>query len=322
MSSITQDKQTKEKDATMKTIHIPSLSTIDEHDENSATFVIEPLHTGYGMTLGNSLRRVLLSSIAGAAVTGFKVSGASHEFTTVKGIKEDVVDIMLNVKKLRFRVYTEGPVQLSIKKKGKGAVTGADIQSNSDVEIVNPKQVIATIDDDKSSFEMFLQVETGRGYRPVEAINSVPSDMIAVDALFSPVLRVRYKLENTRVGQMTDLDKLHITIDTDGSINPKDAFEEAAAILVNQYTALAGQTRIEQPVDVPEVSVQSDDTTELLTPIEDLNLSARTTNALINNDIHTIKDLVMLSDSELRELKGFGSKALDEVKDKMAELEL
>ncbi len=307
----------------MKTIHIPALKNVDEHSKTSATFVIEPLHTGYGMTLGNSIRRVLLSSIGGAAVSGFKITGATHEFTTVKGVKEDIVDIMLNLKRLRLRVFSDEPQQLSIKKKGKGPVTGADIEVNADVEIVNKDQIIATLDDDKSTFEMYLQVETGRGYRPIESSTGhVPSDMIAVDALFSPVLRVRYKVENTRVGQMTDLDKLLITVDTDGSIEPKDAFEEAAAILVNQYTALAGQTRIEQPVEPAEVMTSTEDPSELLTPIEDLGLSARTTNALINNEIHTIKDLVMLGDTELRELKGFGSKALDEVKDKMAELEL
>ncbi len=307
----------------MKTIHMPSLKNVDEHSATSATFVIEPLHTGYGMTLGNSLRRVLLSSIAGASISGFKITGATHEFTTVKGVREDIVDIMLNLKRVHFRVFNDEVQQLTIKKKGAGPVTAGDIVTNADVEVVNPKQVIATIEDDKTTFEMFIQVETGRGYRSIESsAGHVPSDMIAVDALFSPVLRVRYKVEHTRVGQMTDLDKLLITIDTDGSINPKDAFEEAAAILVNQYTALAGQTRIEQVEEPVAEFAGNDDPSELLTPIEDLALSARTTNALINNDIHTIKDLVMLSDTELRELKGFGSKALDEVKDKMAELEL
>lgn len=310
-----------------KTIHTPGVVNVDDHGANSATFSIEPLHTGYGMTLGNSLRRVLLSSIAGAAVTSFKIEGATHEFTTVKGVKEDLVDIMLNLKGVRFRVFGDDVQTLRIVKKGKGAVTAKDIQVNADVEIVNPDHVIATVDDDKASFVMDLTVETGRGYRTVEeGAARKASDMIAVDAIFSPVLRVRYKVENTRVGQMTDLDKLLITVDTDGSITPRDAFEEASAILVNQYTALAGQTRVEAaaPLTSNESSIadESDDSPELMTPIEDLNLSARTTNALINNDIHTLKDLFSLSDSELRELKGFGSKALDEVKDKMAELEL
>jgi DNA-directed RNA polymerase subunit alpha len=308
-------------------IHTPGLVNVDDHSTTSATFAVEPLHSGYGMTLGNSLRRVLLSSIAGAAVTSFKVEGASHEFTTVKGIKEDVVDIMLNLKGVRFRVYGEEVQNLRIVKTGKGVVTAKDIQTNADVEIVNPEHVIATIDDEKGKLTMDLTVEIGRGYRTIEeGTAKKASDYIALDAIFSPVLRVRYKVENTRVGQVTDLDKLLITVDTDGSITPSDAFEEAAAILVNQYTSLAGKTRVAAPVaETASAGVEGgmgDEPTALNTSIEDLNLSARTTNALINNDIHTIKDLFALNDAELRDLKGFGSKALDEVKEKLAELEL
>jgi DNA-directed RNA polymerase subunit alpha len=305
---------------------------VDDHSATSATFVVEPLHSGYGMTLGNSLRRVLLSSISGAAVTSFKIEGATHEFTTVKGVKEDVVDIMLNLKAVRFRVYGDEPQQVRIVKTGKGAVTAKDIQVNADVEIVNPDQIIATIDGDKDKFVMDLVVETGRGYRTVEeGTAKKASDYVALDAIFSPVQRVRYKVENTRVGQMTDLDKLLITIETDGTITPRDAFEESAAILVNQYTALAGKTRVETGEAMTANSAATaarmsddngDEPAALNTPIEDLNLSARTTNALVNNDIHTIKDLFSLSDAELRDLKGFGSKALDEVKEKLAELEL
>jgi DNA-directed RNA polymerase subunit alpha len=314
-----------------KTIHTPGLVQVDDHSATSATFVVEPLHSGYGMTLGNSLRRVLLSSIAGAAVTSFKIEGVTHEFTTVKGVKEDVVDIMLNLKAVRFRVYGDEPQQVRIVKKGRGPVTAKDIQVNADVEVVNADQVIATIDDEKGEFVMDLVVETGRGYRTVEeGTAKKASDYVALDAVFSPVLRVRYKVENTRVGQMTDLDKLLITIETDGTITPRDAFEESAAILVNQYTALAGKTRIEtsEPMAAAGQSAArlgddgGDEPAALNTPIEDLNLSARTTNALVNNDIHTIKDLFSLSDAELRDLKGFGSKALDEVKEKLAELEL
>ena len=310
-------------------IHTPGLVNIDDHSASSSTFAIEPLHNGYGMTLGNSFRRVLLSSIAGAAVTSFKIEGVSHEFTTVKGVKEDVVDIMLNLKGIRFRVYGDDVQTLRIVKKGKGTVTARDIQTNADVEVVNPEQLIATIDDDKASLTIDLTVEVGRGYRTIEeGANKKASDMIALDAIFSPVLRVRYKVENTRVGQATDLDKLIITVDTDGSITPRDAFEEAAAILVNQYTALAGKTRVATPavsgdtLATPQGSNMGDEPTALNTSIEDLNLSARTTNALVNNDIHSIKDLFALNDAELRDLKGFGSKALDEVKEKLAELEL
>lgn len=311
-------------------IHTPSVVNVDDHSDTSATFGVEPLQSGYGMTLGNSIRRVLLSSIAGAAVTGFKIEGASHEFTTVPGVKEDVVDIMLNLKGLRFRVFSEEAQTLRISKKGKGTIVATDIATNDKVEIVNPDHVIATVDDDKANFVMDLIVEVGRGYRTVEETAAKKSnDYIALDAIFSPVHRVRYKVENTRVGQMTNLDKLVITVDTDGSLSPRDAFEEAAAILVNQYTALAGKTRVahSEPVGATlgsdlNLSDTSDESPALNMSIEDLNLSARTTNALINNDIHVIKDLFALSDTELRDLKGFGSKALDEVKEKLAELEL
>ncbi len=314
-----------------KMIHTPGLVAVDDHSATSATFSVEPLQSGYGMTLGNSLRRVLLSSIAGAAVTSFKIEGVTHEFTAVKGVKEDVVAVMLNLKRLRFRVYGDDAQTVRIVKKGKGIVTGKDIQVNADIEVVNPDQVIATIDDDKATLTIDLVVETGRGYRTIEESTvKKGSDFVALDAIFSPVLRVRYKVEKTRVGQVTDLDRLSLTVDTDGTITPRDAFEEAAAILVNQYTALAGKTRVAagEPTlgsanaDGGERLEGAEEGSPLNTSIEDLNLTARTTNALINNDIHTIQDLFALSDAELRDLKGFGSKALDEVKDKLAELEL
>ncbi|MBI2588648.1 DNA-directed RNA polymerase subunit alpha [Candidatus Saccharibacteria bacterium] len=312
-----------------KLIHTPSLGAVIDHHPTSATFTIEPLHPGYGMTLGNSLRRVLLSSIAGAAVTGFRVQGISHEFTTISGIKEDVVAIMLNLKSIRFRVFSDEPQELRLSKKGKGIVKAKDLQLNADVEVVNPDQIICRIDDPKASLEMEILVETGRGYRALDeqGFSKKVTDMIMLDALFTPVLRVRYKVENTRVGQMTDLDKLLLTVDTDGSITPRDAFEEASAILVNQYTALAGQTKVEagslfNGSEVDSTQTETDEPAELMTSIEDLNLSARTTNALVNNEIQTIKDLLSLSEAELRDLKGFGNKALDEVKEKMSELEL
>ena len=302
-------------------IHNPTLARVDEHSSSSATFVVEPLHTGYGMTLGNSLRRVLLSSIHGAAMTAFRVEGVTHEFTTIPGVVEDVVDIMLNVKSVRLKSASNAPVELTLTKKGAGVVTAADIKLTADVEVVNPDQVICTIDDPKGSVTMHFVVESGRGYRTIEESSEkrLHSDMIALDAFFSPVQRVRYKVESTRVGQNTDLDKLLLTVDTDGSITPKDAFEEAAAILINQYTALAGSTRVEAG---PSLNAISDDAgSHLMMPIEEMNLSARTTNALINNDIRIINDLVTLSETDLRELKGFGSKALDEVKDALAEME-
>jgi DNA-directed RNA polymerase subunit alpha len=305
-----------------KAISNPALAGIEEHSSTSATFDIEPLHAGYGNTLGNSLRRVLLSSIRGAAIVAFRVEGATHEFTTVAGIKEDVVDIMLNLKNVKVLVHTDEPIELRLEKKGAGPITAADIKLSADVEIANPDQLIATIDDPKKSIVIDLVVEAGRGYRTIEDSSSarVHSDMIALDAVFSPVLRVRYKVDPTRVGQETNLDKLRLTVDTDGTVSPKEAFEEASAILVNQYTALAGSTTVEAAPALGQGS--DDDANELNTSIEELNLSARTANALVNNDIRTVHDLVTLTEQDLRELKGFGSKALDEVKDKLAELEL
>lgn len=305
-----------------KVIHNPALASIDETGKNSASFVIEPLQAGYGYTLGNSLRRVLLSSIKGGAIVAFRIEGVSHEFTTVPGVKEDVVDIMLNLKNVRVKVMTDETVELRIEKKGAGPITAADIKTTADVEVVNPDQIIATVDDPKKSVIIDLVVESGRGYQTIESssLNRLHSDMIALDAMFSPVLRVRYKVDNTRVGHETDLDKLQLNVETDGSATPREAFEEAAAILVNQYTALAGGTVIESAPALGQEAFDEDN--ELNTPIEELNLSARTANALINNEIRTVRDLVTLSEQDLRELKGFGSKALDEVKDKLAELDV
>ena len=303
-----------------KAIYNPALASIEDVSDTSATFLIEPLHSGYGNTLGNSMRRVLLSSIRGGAIVAFRIEGATHEFTTVEGIKEDVVDIMLNLKGVRLRVHTDEPVELRLEKTG-GVITAGDIQANGEVEVVNPDHIIATIDDPKKTVIMDLVAEAGRGYQTIEdsSESRLHSDMIALDAVFTPVLRVRYKVDPTRVGDETDLDKLTMTIETDGTMTPREAFEEAAAILVNQYTALAGSTTV---VSAPALGTTTEDSeAELDTSIEELTLSARTTNALINNEIRTIRDLVTLTEQDLRELKGFGSKALDEVRDKMAELE-
>ncbi len=307
-------------------INTPTITSVTDNSESSSTFVVEPLHSGYGMTLGNSLRRVLLSSIEGAAITSFRVEGASHEFTTIDGVKEDIVEIMQNLKQIRFKVHSDEPQTLLIEGK-KGTVTAKDIRVNADVEVINPDLQIATVEGSKT-LKIEIVVENGRGYRTVEESSTQrqSTDFIALDAVFSPVLRVRYKVENTRVGQMTNLDKLIITVDTDLSITPRDAFEQASAILTNQYQALAGKTTVStiellEVVDSSKEEDQQNEEDTLATPIEDLNFSARTTNALVNNDVQTLKDLFSLTDSELKDLKGFGSKALDEVRDKLAELE-
>ena len=315
---------------TTKVIHEANLAEVNELSSTSAEFVIKPLYHGYGNTLGNSLRRVLLSSIKGAAITSFSIEGTTHEFTAIEGIREDVVDIMLNLKNVRLKCHSDAPVELTLEVKGSDQtekdgdprVVAGDIKLPADVEIANPNQTICHIDDPNYTLKMHLVVETGRGYLTIDesSADRVHSDMIALDAVFTPVLRVRYKVENTRVGQDTNLQQLTITVETDGTITPREAFEEAAAILVNQYTALAGSTKVET-APAPGADDEPEDA-GLMLPIEELGLSARTANALINNEIKTIRDLVMLSDSDLKELKGFGTKALDEVKEKLTELNI
>ena len=313
-----------------KNIHEAKLDNVKELSKTSAEFVIKPLYPGYGNTLGNSLRRVLLSSVKGAAITAFSIEGTTHEFTAIPGVREDVVDIILNLKNIRFKLHTDAPVELSLEikgdkqteKDGDKRVVAGDIKLPAEVEIANPNQTICHIDDPKYTLKMHFIVEAGRGYLTIDqsSENRVHSDMIAVDAVFTPVLRVRYKVENTRVGQDTNLQQLTLTVDTDGTITPQDAFEEAAAILINQYTALAGGTRVES-TPAPGAAKEEEDT-GLMLPIEELDLSARTANALLNNDIKTIRDLVTLSENDLKDLKGFGQKALDEVKEKLTELNI
>ena len=299
-------------------IQLPELKPIRE-DGNKATFVVEPLHSGYGMTLGNSLRRVILSSLGGAAVTAVKIDSVAHEFSTIEGVKEDVVEIILNLKKLRFRVFSDEPQYLVLTAGKKGEVTASDIKTTADVEIVNPDQIIATLDKDKTKLGMEIKVEKGRGYVPVENRESEKLEvgMIAVDALYSPVVRVRYNVENTRVGQMTDLDRLVMEIETDGTITPHEAIRQAAEILVEHFRVVAGNLSAE---DASYGVADHADSGAAKINIEEINLSPRTTNALINNDIKSVKDLFKLTDTELRELKGFGSKAYEEVKEKIAEL--
>jgi DNA-directed RNA polymerase subunit alpha len=299
-------------------IQLPELKPTQE-DGNKATFVVEPLHPGYGMTLGNSLRRVILSSLGGAAVTAVKIDSVAHEFSTIEGVKEDVVEIILNLKKLRFRVFSDEAQYLMLSVSRKGEITAADIKTTADVEIVNPDQVIATLDTAKIKLGMEIKVEKGRGYVPVEnrEAEKLEVGMIAVDALYSPIQRVRYNVENTRVGQMTDLDRLIMEVETDGTITPHEAVRQAAEILVDHFRVVAGNVAEGEVTASPSSAV---DLGSAKINIEEVNFSPRTTNALINNDIKSVQDLLKLSDTELRELKGFGSKAYEEVKEKIAEL--
>jgi DNA-directed RNA polymerase subunit alpha len=303
-----------------KEIHNPNLKEVKQNGPNSATFIIDPVESGYGTTLGNSLRRVLLSSITGAAVTGVRIDGINHEYTTIPGVKEDVLDILLNIKALCLKSFSDDPIEISVSKKG-GVVTAGDIKAPSQIEIADPDQIIATIDDPKATVKIDMVVEKGRGYRSIETSseNRVHSDMIAIDAIFTPVTRVRYDFEKTRVGQISNLDKLILTIDTDGTVTPEAAFEEASAILVNQYQALAGSTVV---AAAPAYGSKEEMNEERLNQdIDKLGFSARTYNTLANNNINSVRDLINLSETELAELKGFGRVALDEVREKLAELE-
>lgn len=316
---------------TLKSIHNAKLDKITDISPTAAEFVIKPLYYGYGNTMGNSLRRVLLSSIRGSAITAYSIDGVSHEYASIPGIREDSLDIALNLKNIRVKSYEEEPVELTLSitgaeqtadKHGDLRVTAGDIKLPSSVEIANPNQVICHIDDPKTKLTMHFLVEQGVGYLSLEkSVESrTRSDMIALDAVFTPVLRVRYSVENTRVGRDTNLQKLTLYVETDGTLQPREAFEEAAAILVNQYTALAGATTIEAGA-MPGTETEEEDENYLI-PIEDLGLSARTANALTSNGVKTVKDLVMLSEAELKDLKGFGDKAFAEVKAKLTELNI
>lgn len=302
-----------------KQIINPSVTNIEENGANSSTITIEPLAKGYGQTLGNSIRRVLLSSIEGAAITAFKIDGVSHEFTTIPGVKEDVVEISLNLKSVVVRSHSDEPVEISISKQG-GVLTAGDLNANGDIEIVNEDMPIMTIDNPETTVNLTVVVTKGRGYLTLDEATSLRphSDMIAVDAMYSPVKRVRYGVDDARVGDNVDLDKLTVTIDTDGTITPIGAFEEANAILMEQYRALAGEAA--GSIDTkPESDEAAGGLLDM--PVEELDLSARTTNALISNDIKTVNDLVSLTDEEMDDLKGFGAKAKEEVKARVAELE-
>lgn len=299
-------------------IHLPEIKTINDEKEK-ATFSIEPLYPGYGMTLGNSLRRVILSSLPGAAVTAVKIQGASHEFSTLPNIKEDVIEIILNLKQLRVKLHSDEEY-ITLSKSGKGDVKASDIKENSNVEIVNKDLKIATLDNAKAKIDIEIKVEKGRGFVPIEKREGekLGVGMIAVDALYAPIKKVRYDVEKTRVGQMTDLDKLIIELETDGTVTPKQAIEQASEILVDHFLVLSGKDSAQRKEKIVEIEVSEDAATNIL--IEEVNLSPRTTNALLNNELKTIEDITKLTALELKNLKGFGAKAYDEVCDKVAEL--
>src|SRR4051812_13941133 len=292
----------------------------EEINEDRGVFVIEPLDRGFGYTFGNSLRRVLLSSLEGAAVTSVKVEGTSHEFTTLPGVREDVTDIILNLKNLIVLLHGESPeIEVHIAKKGPGAVTAADIQAPADLEILNPDLELANLND-KGKLEVTITIGRGRGYVPAEN-NRGPEHTIGVipiDSIFSPVRRVSYDVEAARVGQRTDYDKLRLDITTDGSIEPRDAMGMAADILIRQ---LAIFTDIDKIEGFGEAAAAAEAQEPSLAhgmenfPIEELELGVRSYNCLKRVGIETIGDLVGKSENELASIPNFGRKSIEEVKE-------
>ncbi len=300
-------------------------------DEANATdvyakFVAEPFETGYGHTVGNSLRRVLLSSLEGAAITSVKIDGAMHEFTTVEGVVEDVTDIVLNLKKVKFRAHSRDPQTLLLSVSKDGAITAGDIQLNQNVELVNPGQLICTLDK-KKKLEMELEVKVGRGFCPGDENKKLDQaiGVIAIDSLFSPVTRVRYNVEQARVGQRTDYDKLVIEIWTDGRMSPDDALTQASAILQHHLDVFVGYDK--NAIEFEEEQKPQDDDKSKLKKllnmsVNEIELSVRAANCLNNANITTVGQLAMKTEQEMLKYRNFGKKSLNEIKEKLSGLGL
>jgi len=298
----------------MQNIPLPITPKVIEKEDNRAVFEIEGCYPGYGITLGNALRRVLLSSLPGASATGFKIKGVQHEFSTIPGIVEDAIEIILNLKKVRFKLYTDQPVMVFISAKGQKEVKACDIKVSSDVEVINKDAVIATLTDKKSELEMEIKVEKGLGFVPVERRKKEKLEigMIAIDAIFTPVLKANFEVENMRVGERTDFNRLKIDIETDGSIAPEEAFAQAAEILVNQFKLFLEIKKAEEQSQKIREEEASEDVLKI--KIEDLKLSTRTINALIKGGIKTLGGLSKKSESSLKEIEGMGDKGIKEIK--------
>ena len=294
----------------------------EEVDEERGRFTIEPLDRGFGYTFGNSLRRVLLSSLEGAAVTAVKIEGVAHEFTTLPGVREDVTDIILNLKELVCRLHGESPeIEVHLSKKGAGPVTAADIEAPADLEILNPELELAHLAD-KGKLEMTLTIGRGRGYVPADQ-NRGPETTIGVipiDSIFSPVRRVSYEVDAARVGQRTDYDKLVLEVTTDGSLEPKEAIAQAAEILIRQLMIFTDLERIEGAGDVAAAEAEVQTTSHGMEnfPIEELELGVRSYNCLKRVGIETIGDLTSKSENELAAIPNFGRKSIEEVRETLA----
>ncbi len=304
------------------TIVLPSKPKIVSEVEFSGSYEIDGLYPGYGHTLGNSLRRIILSSLPGSAVTAVKIAGVAHEFSVIPNVKEDVITILLNLKKIHFNVVSNEAQTLTLKVKGVKEVTAGDIKVTGGVEILNPEQMIATLTDKNSELDMEITVEKGLGFVPKEILqkNRVDIGQITLDAIFTPIRRVSYEVENMRVGDRTDFNRLKIFIETNGTITPKEALERSIETMINQLKAIIGFK--EEEIIVPENGTKSDssqkvdvDDDALKTRIETLNLSARTLNALSNANIRTVGGLARKKEKDILEIEGLGQKAVTEIKE-------
>ena len=305
-------------------IEKPKIECVEQNAENTyGKFVVEPLERGYGITLGNSLRRILLSSLPGVAVTSVKIEGVLHEFSTVPGVKEDVSEIILNLKSLAAKIYADGPKIVRVEAQGPGTVTAGDIIADADVEILNPDLHIATLEDD-AKLLMEISLAKGRGYVPSEnnKNDNMPIGVIPVDSIYTPVMKVSYNVENTRVGQVTDYDKLTLEIWTDGSIKPDEAASLGAKIM-NEHLNLF--ITLTDHIDNVEIMVEKEEDKKekvLEMTIEELELSVRSYNCLKRAGINTVEELTQKSEEDMMKVRNLGKKSLEEVQQKLAELGL
>jgi DNA-directed RNA polymerase subunit alpha len=303
----------------LQPIFLPENIEFAQDGDNSATFSIHPYHPGYGPTVGNALRRVLLSSLPGAAITFMRIEGIDHEFTAIPGVKEDVVSLILNLKRVRLSSTSSDPIEIRLESKGEGVIKAGDFKTPPEVTIANPDQVIAHITDSKAKLEMIATVEQGRGYVPSEARETQrrPIGTIALDAIFTPVERVSFNVENVRVGQATNYHKLSLTITTDGTVAPREALKQAASILADHFKELTGDFEAaltaHRPVEVAPEPVEE----TVAAPENTLNLMqlpSRVHNALERVGITTVEQVLELSDEQIQDIPGLGAKAVSDIK--------
>jgi len=311
------------------TIHLPSKPRVISEEGESGVFEIDGLYPGYGHTLGNSLRRIILSSLPGVAITSVKISGVNHEFSVIEGVKEDVVTILLNLKKVRMRFTTDEPQIITLKVKGEKIVTASDLEVPGQVEILTPKALIATLTSKNANLEMEIRAEKGLGFMPKEMIDKARVDIgtIALDGIFTPIRRASYEVENMRVGDRTDFNKLRLFIETDGTVTPTVALTSAIEIMINQLKAVVGfkEEEPEAPMSEEKESASASasrsevDPEVLKTRIESLDISARTQNALAEGNIRTVGGLARKKEKDLLEIEGLGAKGIQEIRKALGE---